>query len=129
MSSKNVTQRIKELILDDGYRSYAKLPDDLKYELTALSINALGRHGYEALVEGNNTDGCVEDLITHLLNGTFESADALANTMQKNAESYFAAELSDLFEECRQELNGELNREAGLHPITDHTNGETRWVR
>lgn len=129
MTDKLVIRRIFELISDDGYTSYDKLPDDLKDELTAISIRSLGRNGYEAIVETDMLNDVVDDLIGHLLRGTQDSADRLANTLRYNSVRYFEKSLSETFDECYNDVECDRKREAGLHPIVDHINGETRWIK
>lgn len=129
MATLEVLRRIDELILDDGYTEYAKVPDDLQNELVALSIRDLGKHAYEVLVECNDVDGCISDLIGYLINGTPEAAERLAETMRDNSRLYFETSLTDLFEMRFSELDAERKREGGLHPIVDRINGEIRWIR
>lgn len=129
MINKDVMKRIDELIMDDGYTAYEKLDIEHKHELTALSMRAMGRDAYEVLIECNDPQENVNDLIHHLLNGTNDSAWRLANTLTDNAMSYCEKALEETFDNRVDELACERKREAGLHPITDHVNGETRWIR
>ncbi len=129
MKTTELIRRIKELINDDGYTSYSKLPDYLQHELTALHMHILGKYAHEMLGECDDIKGCIADLISHLINGTIESAIRLANTMRDNARLYYADILSELYDCYYAEFESENNREAGAHPIIDPVNGETRWVR
>ena len=129
MRNKTLIQAIDELILDDGYISYSRLSDDSKEMLTALCIRDLGKSGYEVLVECNDCDANVSDLIGHLLSGTNDSAQRLADTLKDNAVMYFENKLMELYDERYGVLEADRMREAGLHPIVDRVNGEVRWIR
>ncbi len=129
MKDKQVIKRIDEIYLDDGYKDYDSLPDDLKAELAALSIRDLGNFRHEVLVESKGCEDIIDSLLVHLLNGTLDSAENLADTMVKTAIDYFAKSLEELYAERVNDLECERMREGGLHPIVDRINGEVRWIR
>jgi hypothetical protein len=124
-----VTDEIDRLIMDDGYTSFEKLPDDAQNRLAAYSMDALGRDAYECIIEAEDFDGVLAELRQYLLNDNTENAIDLADHLRNNTREYFKRTLALLFEDRYSELECERKREAGLHPIVDHVNGETRWIR
>lgn len=129
MINREVTTRIDELILDDGYIAYDKLTNDLKEELTALAIRALGSDALEVLTECNDPDENICDLIHHLLNCNNDSAWRLADTLRDNAVDYCAKSLANHFEERMKDLEIDRMIAGGLKPIICHRTGETRWIK
>lgn len=129
MRSKTVTDTISNLIMDDGYTSFERLPDSDKDELLGLQIASMGKHGYEVITEADDASEILKDFICYLLNGTPDTAVRLAETMRSNALEYLRKPISTLFDDCYSDLRYDNNINAGLHPIVDQNNGELRWIR
>jgi len=129
MRTKLITL-IDNLILDDGYRSYDKLPDDTQAMLTAeMAVSAEDSGFFEVLTESKKSENNVYALIVFLRKNDTDNALMLANQLRENAIDYFHDTLSEMFDDRYGVLQSERNYEDGLHPIVDHVNGETRWVR
>ncbi len=129
LTGKEFIVLIDKLILDDGYTSYAKVDDLSKEALTVMAIQSLNSDAYNAIIDVPDFDGTLNDLITYIMNGGVDEAVNLAETLKINAIQHFEDSFDELFSERFGELECERKREAGLHPITDHVNGEVRWIR
>lgn len=127
---KTILATMRDLILDDGYTSYDKLPDDAQHALAAaMAADAKDHSFFEVLTESNKSEDNVYALIVYLRNGDTDSALHLAETLRANAMSYFENSLREAFDDLAGELECERKREAGLTPIVDRVNGEVRWIR
>lgn len=129
MYQKDIVKLIDKLIDDDGYTSYSKVDDMAKESLTVMATNALGLDGYVAITDCDDLDVALRDLTRFITFSTTDNAICLANTLKRNAIKHFDEYFTELFDERLGEIKCERNREAGLEPIVDPINGETRWVR
>ena len=126
---KDIVKLIDNLIMNDGYTSYAGVDDMAKESLSILCFNALGTDGYTAMIDTDDLDVVLRHLTRFIAFSTTDNAVCLADLMKRNAIRYFDQFLEELFAERFDTVACDRKLEAGLEPIVDPINGETRWVR
>lgn len=128
--TKEILKQIDDLILDDGYNSYAAVRDIEKDLLAVKAMRATDRMDlFCVITDCDDADSTLSSFMKYLCRGGSLEAYELAETMRRNALSYFEESFTALFEERHDLLECERKYEAGLRPVTDRINGEVRWVR
>ena len=130
MRTNDVVKQIDNLILDDGYMSYAAIPETEKDELVVKAMRATDRMDlFCVITDCDDAESNLSSLMSYICRGGSSEAYDLAETMRRNALSYFEESFTALFDERVDLLECERKYEAGLRPVTDRINGEVRWVR
>lgn len=126
---KDILKLVDSLIMDDGYECYGQLSSSHQSELTLAAMRSLGDDASLVFTDPDDADSILKELMRFLRSGSYLNACDLANAIRKNAVSYFASNLEDLFHERLDYVAVDRMLEDGLVPIQDRTNGETRWIR
>lgn len=127
---KEILKQMDDLILDDGYLSYAAVGECEKDRLLIKAMQATDRMDWFCVItDCDDAESTLGALMGYIADGGTLRAEALAETMRKNALRYYEDAFTALFEERVDLLECERKYEAGLHPIVDRINGEVRWVR
>lgn len=130
MRTVELVRLIDNLILDDGYTSYAAIPEIEKNALVVKAMQATDEMDlFCVITDCDRADSNISTFMCYIKSGGITAAYDLAETMRGNALDYFKESLTALFNERVELLECERKYEAGLRPVTDRINGEVRWVR
>ncbi len=122
MEEKIIKEKIKELILDNGYKAYLSTPKSARDLLLASSIQI-------SELDWIYNDDIVVKIAQYVLIEGDGAAIALAKEIKSALAAYYESHLEDLFEECISLIAQEKREAEGLRRIIDPVNGEVRYVR